>query len=250
MPGISLHAALPARARRLLLHVAAEPARERRARGLRLNYPEAVALLTSFAARGRPGRADRRRADGRRPRRAHPRRRHGRASRRCSDEVQVEATFPDGTKLVTVHEPISDRHGERTSDPGAGPPRAPARSAQRRARAGTALTVSTPATGRSRSARTSTSPRPTPRWRSTATAAAGMRLAIPAGTAVRFEPGVAPRRRLVALAGRRTVAGLRGVAGGREGGVARCAELVPRALRRAVRPHRRATGSGWPTPTC
>jgi urease subunit gamma len=90
---------------RLLVHVAGSLARERRARGLRLNYPEAVALLTSFLLEGaRDGRsvADLMAA--------------GRTVLTRDDvmegvpemlaEVQVEATFPDGTKLVTVHEPI------------------------------------------------------------------------------------------------------------------------------------------------
>jgi urease subunit gamma len=90
---------------RLLVHVAAGLARERRARGLRLNHPEAVALLTSFVMEGaRDGRsvADLMEA--------------GRAVLTRADvmdgvpemiaEVQVEATFPDGTKLVTVHHPI------------------------------------------------------------------------------------------------------------------------------------------------
>jgi len=90
---------------RLLIHVAANLAKERRARGLRLNYPEAVALLTSFLLEGaRDGRtvADLMAA--------------GREVLTREDvldgipemlvEVQVEATFPDGTKLVTVHHPI------------------------------------------------------------------------------------------------------------------------------------------------
>jgi DNA ligase D-like protein (predicted polymerase)/urease gamma subunit len=90
---------------RLLIHVAAGLARERRARGLKLNYPEAVALVTSFLLEGaRDGRSvvDLMAA--------------GRTVLTREDvmegvpemltEVQVEATFPDGTKLVTVHEPI------------------------------------------------------------------------------------------------------------------------------------------------
>ncbi|NUP53771.1 MAG: urease subunit gamma [Catenulispora sp.] len=90
---------------RLLIHVAAGLARERRARGLRLNYPEAVALLTSTLLEGaRDGRGVAELMDA------------GRAVLTREDvmegvpemikEVQVEATFPDGTKLVTVHEPI------------------------------------------------------------------------------------------------------------------------------------------------
>ncbi|HEX5347727.1 MAG: urease subunit gamma [Pseudonocardiaceae bacterium] len=90
---------------KLLVHVAGQLARERRARGLRLNYPEAVALITSWVLeRARDGRsvADLM-AEGQRV-----------LSRadvmdgvpEMISSVQVEATFPDGTKLVTVHRPI------------------------------------------------------------------------------------------------------------------------------------------------
>ena len=90
---------------RLMIHVAAELAWKRRGRGLRLNYPEAVAVITAFLLEGaRDGRtvADLMAA--------------GRTVLTREDvldgvpemlaEVQVEATFPDGTKLVTVHGPI------------------------------------------------------------------------------------------------------------------------------------------------
>ncbi|GGX68316.1 urease subunit gamma [Streptomyces fructofermentans] len=90
---------------RLLIHVAADVAEKRRARGLRLNHPEAVALITSHLLEGaRDGRTVAElMASGRRiltredvmegiPEMIH--------------DVQVEATFPDGTKLVTVHDPI------------------------------------------------------------------------------------------------------------------------------------------------
>jgi urease gamma subunit len=90
---------------RLLIHVAAGLARERQARGLKLNHPEAVAVLTSFVLEGaRDGRpvADLMEAG-----------RHVLGRDDVMDgvagmipEVQVEATFPDGTKLVTVHQPI------------------------------------------------------------------------------------------------------------------------------------------------
>ncbi len=90
---------------RLLVHVAAGVAAARRARGLRLNYPEAVAILTSWvyeAAR-----------DGRTVTDLMEAGRHvlGRDDvmegiPEMVDEVQIEATFPDGTKLVTLHQPI------------------------------------------------------------------------------------------------------------------------------------------------
>jgi urease subunit gamma len=90
---------------KLLLSVAAMLARERRARGLKLNYPEATALLSSFVIEGA--------RDGRTVAELMA---AGRAVLGRGDvmdgvaelihEVQVEATFPDGTKLVTLHEPI------------------------------------------------------------------------------------------------------------------------------------------------
>ncbi|MFF4170634.1 urease subunit gamma [Streptomyces sp. NPDC001744] len=96
---------------RLLIHVAADVAEKRRARGVRLNHPEAVALLTSHVLEGaRDGRTVAElMASGREvltredvmegvPEMIH--------------DVQVEATFPDGTKLVTVHDPIA-RTGRR-----------------------------------------------------------------------------------------------------------------------------------------
>jgi len=90
---------------RLLIHVAAALARERRARGLLLNYPEAVAMITAFLLEGaRDGLS------------VAALMQAGRSVLGRDDvmegvpemltEVQVEATFPDGTKLVTVHGPI------------------------------------------------------------------------------------------------------------------------------------------------
>jgi urease subunit gamma len=90
---------------RLLVHVAAGLARERRARGLRLNVPEATALLTSYVLEGaRDGRsvADLMQAS----RTVLSREDVMDGVPEMLAEVQVEATFPDGTKLVTVHQPI------------------------------------------------------------------------------------------------------------------------------------------------
>ncbi|MCD0480953.1 urease subunit gamma [Streptacidiphilus sp. ASG 303] len=91
---------------RLLIHVAADVARARRARGLRLNHPEAVALITSHILEGaRDGRTVAELMES------------GRTVLGRDDvmdgvpemvpDVQVEATFPDGTKLVTVHGPLA-----------------------------------------------------------------------------------------------------------------------------------------------
>jgi urease gamma subunit len=89
----------------LLVAVAAMVARDRQARGVKLNHPECVALLTSFVQEGaRDGRtvADLMQAGREVLTRADVM--DGVAE--MIDEVQVEATFPDGTKLVTLHLPI------------------------------------------------------------------------------------------------------------------------------------------------
>jgi urease subunit gamma len=90
---------------RLLISYAADVAQRRRDRGLLLNYPEAVAIITSFVLEGaRDGRTVAELMSS------------GRSVLTRADvldgvpemieSVQVEATFPDGTKLVTVHGPI------------------------------------------------------------------------------------------------------------------------------------------------
>ena len=95
----------PREREKLLISVAAMVARGRLARGVKLNHPEAVALITDFVVEGaRDGRsvADLMQAGG-----------HVITIADCMPgipemihSVQVEATFPDGTKLVTVHHPI------------------------------------------------------------------------------------------------------------------------------------------------
>ena len=89
----------------LLITVAADVAQRRRSRGLRLNYPEAVAVLTSFILEGaRDGRTVAElMASGRE---VLTRDDVAPGVPEMLDPVQVEATFPDGTKLVTVHGPI------------------------------------------------------------------------------------------------------------------------------------------------
>ncbi len=90
---------------KLLIYVASSLAKERKARGLKLNYPEAVALITASVLEGiRDGKsvADLMQA--------------GSAVLKKEDlmegvaemirEIQVEGTFPDGTKLVTIHHPV------------------------------------------------------------------------------------------------------------------------------------------------
>lgn len=95
----------PREKEKLMVAMAAEVARRRLARGVKLNHPEAIALITDAVVEGaRDGRsvADMMQAGAEVVTRDQ-----------CMDgvpemirDVQVEATFPDGTKLVTVHDPI------------------------------------------------------------------------------------------------------------------------------------------------
>ena len=91
---------------KLLIFTAALLAERRKARGLKLNYPEAVALISAFVMEGaRDGRTVAELMSA------------GRAVLARADvmegvpemipDIQIEATFPDGTKLVTVHQPIA-----------------------------------------------------------------------------------------------------------------------------------------------
>jgi urease subunit gamma len=90
---------------KLLIYMAAQLASDRRARGLKLNYPESIALISAQILEGaREGKSV--------ATLMHEGTRIlGRADvmegiAEMLDEVQIEATFPDGTKLVTVHAPI------------------------------------------------------------------------------------------------------------------------------------------------
>src|SRR5690606_8055308 len=95
----------PRETEKLMIVVAADLARRRQARGLKLNYPEAVAIITYEIMEGA--------RDGKSVAELMS---HGATLLTREDvmegvaemihEVQVEATFPDGTKLVTVHHPI------------------------------------------------------------------------------------------------------------------------------------------------
>ena len=190
---------------KLLIAMAAMVARRRLERGVRLNYPEAVALITDFVVEGA--------RDGRTVAELMEAGAHVISADQVMDgiaalihDVQVEATFPDGTKLVTVHEPIrgaSDamKPGEVTTLPGD--------LVMNEGRESLSLTVA------------NTGDRPiqigshyhffeaNPALSFERDRARGFRLDIPAGTAVRFEPGQTREVRLVALAGKREVYGFR-----------------------------------------
>ena len=90
---------------KLLIAMAAEVARKRLARGVKLNHPEAIAIITDAVVEGA--------RDGRTVAEMMEAGAHVIKRDQCMDgiaemivDVQVEATFPDGTKLVTVHNPI------------------------------------------------------------------------------------------------------------------------------------------------
>lgn len=190
---------------KLLIAMAAIVARRRLERGVKLNYPEAVALITDFVVEGaRDGRsvADLMEAGA-----------HVISAGQVMDgiaalihDVQVEATFPDGTKLVTVHEPI--RGASDTVKPGQ-VTTLPGDLVMNEGRESLTLTVA------------NTGDRPiqigshyhffeaNPALSFERGRARGFRLDIPAGTAVRFEPGQTREVRLVALAGKREVYGFR-----------------------------------------
>ena len=191
---------------KLLIALAAMVARNRLARGVKLNHPEAIALITDYVVEGaRDGRsvADLMEAGA-----------HVVTPDMVMDgiaemihDIQIEATFPDGTKLVTVHEPI---RGSASKDiPGAV-----------MAGAGDVLMNEGRTTLTLKVANTGDRPiQVGSHYHFFETNAAldfdrakarGMRLDIPAGTAVRFEPGQAREVQLVALAGDREVYGFRG----------------------------------------
>ena len=190
---------------KLFIAMAAVVARKRLERGVKLNHPEAIALITDFVVEGaRDGRsvADLMEAGA-----------HVVTTDMVMDgiaemihDVQVEATFPDGTKLVTVHHPI--RGGSSVSIPGA-VTTPDGDIVMNEGRPTIVLSVS------------NTGDRPiqvgshyhffetNPGLAFDRAKARGMRLDIAAGTAVRFEPGQTREVTLVPLAGAREVYGFR-----------------------------------------
>ena len=193
---------------RLLITVAADVAQRRRDRGLELNYPEAVAILSAFVLESA---------------------RDGRSvvelmSSGCEvltaqdvlpgvaelvDSVQVEATFPDGTKLVTLHNPIRGVAREPHAVVAGAVVAVDDVIALNAGAATVELTVE------------NTGDRPiqvgshyhfaaaNPALSFDRQAAWGHRLDIPAGTSVRFEPGIEMAVTLVAFGGTRFMAGFR-----------------------------------------
>jgi urease subunit gamma/beta len=199
---------------RLLIHVAADVAERRRARGLRLNYPEAVALLTAHVFE-----------EAREGRTVGEVMRSGRELLRREElmegvpemigNIQVEATFPDGTKLVTLHDPVPEAAEEPSLHPGmVEHPEDADPVAVNRGREVTVLEVSNPLDRPVQVGSHYHFFEANPGLVFVREEARGKRLNIPAGTSERFEPNETRRVELVPIAGERVVMGLRGAIGG------------------------------------
>jgi urease subunit gamma/beta len=190
---------------KLLVAMAAIVARARLKRGVKLNHPEAIALISEAVVEGaRDGKSVAQLmklgAKVLKPSQVMP------GIAEMIHDVQVEATFPDGTKLVTVHNPI--RGGKTKTVPGE----------IRAGRGDIELNAGRPTIKLKVS---NSGDRPVqvgshyhffetnPALKFEREKARGMRLAIPAGTAVRFEPGQSREVMLVPLAGKREVYGFR-----------------------------------------
>ncbi|MBP0459570.1 urease subunit gamma [Streptomyces montanisoli] len=198
---------------RLLLFTAAELARARRARGLRLNVPEATALIADTVCEA--ARDGRRLADAIAAGRAvlgHDDVLPGVAD--VVTEVHVEAVFDDGSRLAVVPRPIGggqpdgDAAGDRA--PGAllpGPPRPPLQPA---------LTLTVRNTAAVPISVTSHFHffEANPRLSFDRGAAYGMRLGVPAGSSVRFAPGASAEVPLVPIGGDRVAVGFAGLVDG------------------------------------
>jgi len=219
----------PTEMERLVIFTAAELARKRRARGCKLNHPEAVAFIADEILEGaRDGRSV---ADlisfG--------------ATLLTTDDVmpgvmdlmpmiQVEATFPDGTKLVTVHDPI--RPGMQPYRMERTPGEVIVPDEEIEINAGRSETVIKVLNSGDRPVQVGShyhffeTNRALEFDRS---AAFGMRLAVPAGTAVRFEPGESKEVTLVEFGGTGELNGLNGLTDGSR----YAAATKERALRRA-----------------
>lgn len=198
---------------KLLVAMAAEVARKRLKRGVKLSHPEAIALITDFVVEGA--------RDGRTVAQLM---RDGAKVLKASQvmdgvaemihDVQVEATFPDGTKLVTVHNPIraaaAKKKGKKKHKPVPG---------EIITAKGDIELNSGRATLKIKVANTGDRPiqvgshyhffETNPALKFDREETKGMRLAIASGTAVRFEPGQSREVTLVAMAGKREVYGFR-----------------------------------------
>jgi urease subunit gamma/beta len=225
----------PTELERLTIFNAAELARRRRARGLKLNYPEAVAIITDEILEGaRDGRSV---ADL-----------IGAGSTILSTDdvlsgiaammhiIQVECVFPDGTKLVTVHEPIRPAPGAAADPEHPGLVQALDGGIELNAGRRTTQLLAV-----------NTGDRPiqigshfhffevNKALEFDRAAAFGMRLDIPAGTAVRFEPGASKEVALVEFGGNGELTGLNNLTDGMSSDSAVRAAALARAKARDFR---------------
>jgi urease subunit gamma/beta len=204
---------------RLLVHVAADVAQRRRDRGLKLNHPEAVAILTAYVLEGaRDGRTVGDLMDAGRRVLTTDDVMDGIAD--LVDEVQVEATFPDGTKLVTLHSPVGEAGpmSRRSSpQPSVHPGETWYADEPVEINVGREVTLVTVRNTGDRPIQVGSHfhfAEANPALAFDRSAARGTRLDVVAGTSVRFEPGIEQEVALVPLAGNRIVAGLRGEVAG------------------------------------
>lgn len=197
---------------RLLLYTAAAVAGARRDRGLLLNYPEAVAVLTAWVLESaRDGwTVTDLMEDGR-----HVLTRDDvmEGVPEMLAEVQIEATFPDGTKLVTLHDPVAGGTGADHAGPRLVPGEIVGPDDPIEINAGRpVVTLRVENTG-DRPVQVGSHyhfAEANPALSFDRDTARGHRLDIPAGTAVRFEPGMVTDVDLVPFVGRRVIPGLRG----------------------------------------
>ena len=196
---------------KLLVAMAAQVARNRLARGVRLNHPEAIALITEAVVEGaRDGRSVAELMQAGAQVLTTDQVMPGIAE--MIHDIQVEATFPDGTKLVTVHHPI---RGTPSDDvPGA----VTTQAGEIVFNAGAERTVVEVANLGDRPIQVGSHYHffeVNPGLAFDRDKARGKRLDIAPGTAVRFEPGATREVTLVPLSGGRTVYGFRGEVMGR-----------------------------------
>ena len=195
---------------KLLLFTAALLAERRKAKGLKLNHPEAVAYISAAILEGaREGKT------------VAELMAFGRTQLTTDDvmdgiaemihEVQVEATFPDGTKLVTVHDPILPAENAQTTS--AIPGEVIAAPGERELNAERETLILSVANTGDRPIQVGSHyhfAETNPALAFDRDKARGFRLNIAAGTAVRFEPGQTREVQLVAYAGERKVFGFNG----------------------------------------
>jgi urease subunit gamma/beta len=195
---------------RLLVHVAADVARQRRERGLPLNYPEVMALLTAHVyEEARAGATvDSVMESGRR---VLARDDVMDGVPEMITNVQVEATFPDGTKLVTIHDPFDEAAKEVTVHPGKLellPDDEEQRIVFNEGLEYVDVAVCNPSDRPVQVGSHYHFAEANAGLDFDRDAAHGMRLHIPSGTSERFEPGDERTVRLVPIAGERVVRGL------------------------------------------